>query len=528
MFAEDTKIAMLQGTVELNELPTKPGTEVKKSDTVTEWDVEPGYWANTVDPSTGSIVHAPITKVSKHTGLSMFDVEFSISGAYAHVATVSEDHSLITYNPLSMELEKTKPEDALGRCVPMTRANIANRLNSEAGFVDRLQFPSKVYRLSYDMGLFFGLMVGDGWITENKKDPYTSYSAHIACCEESLQKRIAELTKNADMPFTKEASLFAYDASEGRFSEKDMQRFTLYMDREDKIFLQQLIGHGAENKRIPSVSFMSSKAHMIGVLMGLLATDGSVSHNSSAGKKKATSKMIAYHTVSPVLRDGVQDLACRLGVKTSATVYTGTASGNTAYVVTFCLEDMVRLYASNPSRVIIPVDYKQEAFMRIVEDIHANEKASKKTACTSYDIVPFPKGLFCEFSWAKIVDICKDTVIAARAKGYIKRSVARRIADALERRDWSIYKDPTYLKKADQTHRTPSQAKALVDKWIAIVRNTDIGWEVVTNVTPSTITEGWDCTVPGPYTFALSTGTIVQDTVNLHVPVSQAGIRDVR
>ena len=166
--------------------------------------------------------------------------------------------------------------------------------------------------------------------------------------------------------------------------------------------------------------------------------------------------------------------------------------------------------------------------MRIVNDVHENNKASCKTAVTSYDIVPFPRGLFCEFSWAKIVDISRDSVISARSKGFIKRSVAKRIEDALERRDWSIYKDPAYLKKADQTHRTPAQAKALVDKWIAMVRNDDIGWEVVTDVTPSTCTEGWDCTVPGPYTFSLSTGTIVQDTVNLHVPVSQAGIRDVR
>ena len=48
------------------------------------------------------------------------------------------------------------------------------------------------------------------------------------------------------------------------------------------------------------------------------------------------------------------------------------------------------------------------------------------------------------------------------------------------------------------------------------------------SVTESTITEGWDCTVPGPYTFTLSTGTVVQDTVNIHVPVSKAAIKEVR
>jgi DNA-directed RNA polymerase subunit beta' len=42
----------------------------------------------------------------------------------------------------------------------------------------------------------------------------------------------------------------------------------------------------------------------------------------------------------------------------------------------------------------------------------------------------------------------------------------------------------------------------------------------VDKVTPSAVTEGWDCTVPGPYTFSLHDGTIVQDTVNIHAPVS--------
>lgn len=65
----------------------------------------------------------------------------------------------------------------------------------------------------------------------------------------------------------------------------------------------------------------------------------------------------------------------------------------------------------------------------------------------------------------------------------------------------------------------------MVDKWIALVRDETIGWEMVDAVTPATCTEGWDCTVPGPYTFALSTGTIVQDTVNLHVPVSAGAVK---
>lgn len=525
MFKADTKMELVHTVMELSELPVVEGSEVKKSDTVTEWDVKDGVYANTIDPSTGDLIIAKITKVSKHENLKMFDCNIAISGSYSHIVTVSEDHSLITYNPVTLQLEKSRPEDSVGRCVPMTRLNRGNVCNSEdTGFLAEIQFPSGKYPITFDMGLLFGLLIGDGWVA-NISDRYQMY---IACCEESLQNNIVELSKKANMPFTKEASLQTYKASEGRFSTNDMQRIALYTSNEDKEFIRDLIGHGAENKHIPAQSFLANRAHLLGILMGLLATDGSVSHNPPTGAKKSPVKAIAYHTISPTLRDGVQELAHRLGVKTSVTNYIGSATGSKAYMVNFCLEDMVRLYDTNKSHFKIPVAYKQEAMERIVADIHENSKASCTKTVTSYDIVPFPRGLFCEFSWAGIVKLDKNIVIAGRAKGYIKRSVAKRIAEALERRDWSIYKDPSYLKKVDQTHRTPEEAKAMVDKWISIVRDENISWEVVEGVTPSTCTEGWDCTVPGPYTFSLNTGTVVQDTVNIHVPVSQAGIRDVR
>lgn len=71
--------------------------------------------------------------------------------------------------------------------------------------------------------------------------------------------------------------------------------------------------------------------------MGLLATDGSVSHNPPTGKKKSPIKHIAYHTISPLLRDSIQELSRRLGVRTSVTTYTATSGKSTAYMVNFSL-----------------------------------------------------------------------------------------------------------------------------------------------------------------------------------------------
>lgn len=111
-----TKLGVLNCS--LSDIPVKKETEVQKSPTVTEWDVDGRVLVNTVDPATGEPTLAQMTKVSRHTGLKMFDCTLSVSGAYSHVVTASEDHSLITLNASTLELEKTRPEDAKGAVVP--------------------------------------------------------------------------------------------------------------------------------------------------------------------------------------------------------------------------------------------------------------------------------------------------------------------------------------------------------------------------------------------------------------------------
>lgn len=503
-----TKLGVLNCS--LSDIPVKKETEVQKSPTVTEWDVDGRVLVNTVDPATGEPTLAQMTKVSRHTGLKMFDCTLSVSGAYSHVVTASEDHSLITLNSSTLELEKTRPEDAKGAVVPRM---LTSKYNDWEICAKNITL-GNTYPLSYELGLFLGIMIGDGWVDTN------GYS-FIACCEESLQKRITELcSPKVGLPFTKQAKLYWYAADEQRFSKEDRGRFSVYMGAADHWALKEKIGTGAYNKRIPLESLVASRTHMIGVLCGLLATDGHIGISKTASKK-ASIKNVAFHTTSCMLRDSLQTLCLSLGVRTRVNPYMGPNSKATCYEITFCLEDLAKLKAAHPKHFVVPVDYKEKALQEICDSVSSAKN-------TSYDIVPFPRGLFCEFSYAKVLNVSKDTVIAARAKGYIKRSVARKIADLMEGSDWKNYSDPPYLANKDRTGHTPAQAKALVDKWIAMVRNDDIGWEVVTDVTPSTCTEGWDCTVPGPYTFSLSTGTIVQDTVNLHVPVSQAGIRDVR
>lgn len=512
MIAKDQRALYATACAPLCELPTVPGSEVRKSDTVTEWDVQEGFYTYTKDPVTGDTVLAPITKVSRHLGLTMMDCTISQCGAFTKVVTASDDHSLITLNPMTLELEKTKPVDAVGRCVPRVRYNTGNDPNVCARYMDM----GRRVELTYDLGVFIGMMLGDGWVD-------AVGVVRLACCDRSLQQYILEkyTMEDAPIPMRKNAELFVYPPVEDRFSDKDRARFTLYLPPEMRDSLKSLIGTGAKNKRVPEDCFMASRSHITGILMGLLATDGAVTYSTGNKSRKAATKTIAIHTVSPLLRDGIQELASRIGIRTSATPYKGVNSVETCYAVTLSLEDVAREAKKHPALFRIPMARKQEALEKIVADVLADEGSG-----TSSNIhVPFPRGLFGEFSYAKVATMC-PAVIKARATGHIQRKYALTLADMMEKVDWSQYSVPSYLAKKDRVYRTPKEAETLVKKWIAMVRDEETDWCIVTAVTPSSCTEGWDCTVPGPYTFALFDGTVVQDTANVHAPVSDNARRE--
>lgn len=511
MIAEENKVGLTQCTATFKEIAELCGEPSRQTETVTEWDVPTGFYVDTVDPTSGNIVTAPLTKVSKHTDLTMYDCEMSSRGGFKSVVTVSEDHSLITYNGKTLQLEKTQPQKALGKCVPYIMESSGN----DPERCERTISIDGVIPLSYQVGLFLGLMLGDGWVSNTN-------ACHIACCDASLQKAIQALLKAGtfDIPMKKDACLFTYDTTNNkhRFSHNDVGRFTCYFSEAFKEALGDLIGHGAENKHIPTTCLRGSRAHLIGILMGLLATDGTVACTPGTGTRKATHKTILYHTISPELRDGVIELCKKLGIHATASLYRGPNSKHDCYAITISAVDAATCAKKHPALFRIPHEAKQAALEQMIADL---DKQTESTGVTLYDIVPFPRGLLCEFSWAGVSKMYNPSMVSEWLRtGCVARPYAERIIKEMRRCKWEAYKDPVYLKKTDRSGHTPEQAKALFETWAAMVANKSIKWRTVDSVTKATSTIGWDCTVPGPYTFAMFDGTIVQDTVNIHVPVS--------
>ena len=509
MIKQETKCKFADMTCRMEDVPTVAGSMVQRGN-VTEWDVPEGVFVDTVDPQTGERVLAPMTKVSCHTGLRMFDVYLSSKGSYGHVVTASDDHSLITASPVTGKLEKTRPEDCLGRLVPRVIRGLANgpeRCLRTVRIGHGLQ-------ASHELGFVIGVIVGDGWVDSED-------CLRIACAVPELQSHLLDLLRvdRQVLPVTQDARAFRYATTEQRFGSTDMQRITIYTPLWFRQALRCAIGTGATAKRLPEDCLHASRAHMAGVLMGLLATDGSVNHSKPAAGKKSSSKSCIYHTTSVRLRDDLQELCLRLGIRTGVTPYRGANSTTDCYAITLSLEDLVREMRRTPSLFQLHHAEKQAALDRIAEDM------AVPSVKTSHDLVPFPAELRGPCVYCGVHMSHKDLFNRAIAGGYTSRAAAAGMLEAMEKCDLSGYVEPTSLPKRLRMGLSAEQAQAAVDTLRRIVREDAVTWELVTDVRPSQCTEGWDCTVPGPYTFTLAEGTVVQDTVNVHVPVSDAARR---
>ena len=512
MISKNEKSMTSTVTCSLAEIPTVPGSEVKKSDTVTEWDVVPGIMVDTLDPVTMERVLVPMTKVSRHEGLKMFDCTLSSRGSFSHVVTASEDHSLITLNPLTMQFEKTRPEDAIGRCVPRL---VGNEANVWGKCVETMRIDGKDYPLSYDFGMLLGMIIGDGWVDVQN-------TLFIAGIDKGVQAKILELTDldRQLVPVLSKTAVYTYSPAD-RFSKDPAQRIDLHTRHSFNKALKERIGEYAWGKRIPAECLGGSTAHLIGLLMGLLSTDGTVSYAENTTAKAKKAKTVLYHTVSPELRDNVQDLCARLGIRTSATAYMGVNSKHTCYAVVLSITDLAVVARKHPKLFVLPMEDKQRALEKIILEV---ENSRLSQPANSPDIMPVPRCIYSELSYAKVLDA--SILCAMKKNGFMTRPAAERMIPKLRNVDWSGFRDSANLAAQDKLGHTPEEAARYVNAWIQWIETTDISWEVVKSVIPSTCTEGWDCTVPGPYTFTLASGTVVQDTVNIHVPVSDEARRE--
>lgn len=505
-------------TVAIEDIPIIPESHRVDDNGNEEWDVPEGFFVYTMERGEGACGLAPITKKSLHKNIQMFDVTTAVSGAYTQVITCSADKSLVAYAD-DGTLALMTPAEVKGHPIPYL---VATDTGNAPGFCAKYIKIGTQQSLSFDLGVFIGAMLGDGWVDSQD-------GAWIAAEHPDIQNALIDLLRNKLSIAQTEAGarLYEYDSHE-RFGGAVAHRINCGIPRPVGRELRDLIGTGAINKRIPVACMHGSRAHLIGLLVGLLATDGCIHCGTKAPKgKKTVAKSIVMHTTSPLLRDGIQQICKQLGVRTTASPYKGVNSVHTCYAIALSITDTARLYRKEPKfRMLDSVD--QASLERIVESLENSDAPDK------YDLVPFPRQLRSELTYAGIGGQGKKHHIVRASeittydqRGSMPRTIALQMVETLRNVDWTQYTQNLYIAKEKRTYHTPEQAAALVAAWCDIVENTEIGWRNVVDVQPAGVMDAWDLTVPGPYTFALSDGTIVQDTMNLHTPVSKQAVQNV-
>lgn len=505
-------------TVAIEDIPIIPESHRVDDNGNEEWDVPEGFFVYTMEREEGACGLAPITKKSLHKNIQMFDVTTAVSGAYTQVITCSADKSLVAYAD-DGALALMTPAEVKGHPIPYL---VATDTGNAPDFCAKYIKIGTQQSLSFDLGVFIGAMLGDGWVDSQD-------GAWIAAEHPDIQNALIDLLRNKLSIAQTEAGarLYEYDSHE-RFGGAVAHRINCGIPRPVGRELRDLIGTGAINKRIPVACMHGSRAHLIGLLVGLLATDGCIHCGTKAPRgKKTVAKSIVMHTTSPLLRDGIQQICKQLGVRTTASPYKGVNSVHTCYAIALSITDTARLYRKEPKfRMLDSVD--QASLERIVESLENSDAPDK------YDLVPFPRQLRSELTYAGIGGQGKKHHIVRASeittydqRGSMPRTIALQMVETLRNVDWTQYTQNLYIAKEKRTYHTPEQAAALVAAWCDIVENTEIGWRNVVDVQPAGVMDAWDLTVPGPYTFALSDGTIVQDTMNLHTPVSKQAVQNV-
>ena len=512
MLHKEAKVDMVNVRCAICDIPRIEESAKQLSETVTEWDVPEGVFTEAIDKATGKKVVAPVTKLSLHKDVDMYDVHLATYGAYKHIITVSKDDTLLTYE--NGEIVITDASTAKGKLVPRAKATDAGMSTEHcAKYIDLgVQVP-----LTFDVGVFLGMMIGDGWVDSQD-------GSWLSAEDVNIQKWMVEFINNPDCYIVSNHAAHVYEYDTERFGSSKAHRIWLSIPRGSARGLKDKIGSGAYNKRIPLESLAASKAHRLGVLVGLISTDGNISYSDKPAKgKKASQKSILFHTTSQDLRDNIIDLCFGLGVRATSTEYMGTNSKAPCYGVNLSVRDMAKLYKSEPRFRLIAE--RDEENMKLIAD--AVEREAEESY-DSYDIVPYPAHL-----GVVIAKAAGDVIVGTernrhKNKGFFSRDLAKLVAERMKSYDFSTYNENNSGPVAQRPGLTPEQAKEKAEAWIRLVEDESICWEVVTDVTHLGTMDGWDVTVPGPLTFTLGGGTFVQDSMSTHVPVSNEAVRAIK
>lgn len=454
------------------------------------------------------VVLCDVTEFSVHHDLEMVEVT-TRSG---RKTKVSRDHSMFGMNPDTGKLERFKAENGIGWGIPRPRKLFSAEQLQDITLKNKELCAS--VPLTEDLGWFIGVWAGDGWISHViGRGPTT---VGVATISKALRDKFEGIAQTFIPDIVAKDYINEHYFNGVKCTSKKTH---LNSEKLSRVFDDLTEGcRGAANKHLPSYFVQAPREFLLGLLGGLLDTDGTVSIVKAKAKNKPQF-MVQYTTMSDALRDHVGILATMLGIRSNVSSYTKKTGGNIYHQITLATPDVARIATEIPC-----VNEVKREYLDLLSKEIFNPGAPENAR---WDTVPIPTETasllrkLCGNPCKKLPNLSEEEARrrTAVACTYQKLSKATREGNISRQ---ALYEVITLLGE-------DTVISCAIGDWYLLVTNEDLLWDFIDSVDelPGRRT-AWDLTVPDGNTFMTSNQLIVYDTMMVHAPVSPSAVTDAK
>jgi hypothetical protein len=269
--------------------------------------------------------------------------------------------------------------------------------------------------------------------------------------------------------------------------------------------------HARGQKRLPDWFIYTPDEFRFGLFAGLIDKSGGV--GLSQAKTKSKPQLIVNYTATSFqLALEVQLLAASVGIAASITV-SKTAQGLPCWYVVFSNRDIKQW----GGRGLQNKDKKSK--------IDAAEVDPNSPAMAKHEQLPMPFDLLEILLLAIGSRKVKTPEGEERRKLYTKLQESRKGQGRAARVSRLLAEEIIALTKKYDL----AVSGELWDNWLQLVNQKDVVWDYVAGIEETGKVETmYDLTVPGYETFVSSTGIVLSNTMNFHVPYSKEAIKEAK
>ena len=453
---------------------------------ITAYPVPAGIRVLAFDEATNTVSFKNPTQWSVHRDR---DVEIVTLASGRQIITDDDPRAVYGIDVKTMEFRRARPRQAAGIFVPV--AHDLGKLGAETTLtqipIPQIRTNTRMYDvapLNEAFGRLCGTLIGDGWVTSGRQ-------VALAAADDTIVDGFREdlLSIFIDAPNVGKTERIGGDFGKDVRSCRWLVSAYAFAD-----LMAPLMGSGARNKHLPPFFMVAPKAFRLGLLAGLMDTDGSIAISNGKSKPQW---MVNFSTVSLRLARELVLLCKSLAVRSRITA-AKTPLGDPSWIVTLSTPDLHQL-----GDLPVACHSKKERFLSFFRGPRPGGGATN-----AKDVIPTSASIA-----KKMARLCvsqsSDYVMFNKAIrcGYVTRVLASKLLQ----QNLACMDDPEL--------RT----------WVYLVCNESIRWDRVASYEVTGIAEtGYDLSVPGCETFMAVDGTVLSNTFQVHTPALTAAVQEVK